>query len=142
MEKNWFDFKGEKWKKEINVRNFIIKNYKKYLGNEYFLKEKTEKTKKLWQECEKLLKEESEKGLLGVEVKEVSGINNFEPGYIDKENEVIYGLQTDKPLKRIINPFGGIRMVESSLKQNNIEIPEKLEAFTNNWVKTHNQGRL
>ncbi|MGM0379574.1 MAG: formate C-acetyltransferase [Bacillota bacterium] len=140
MEKSWFDFNGEKWKKEINVRNFIINNFKSYLGDERFLKEKTKKTKKLWEKCEKLLKEENEKGLLGVELNAVSGIDNFKPGYIDKKNEVIYGLQTDRPLKRIINPFGGIRMVESSLKQNNIEVPKKLEAFTNEWVKTHNQG--
>ena len=140
MRKNWFDFKGEKWKKEINVRNFIINNYEKYVGNESFLQEKTKKTKKLWKVCEELLKKENKKGLLDVELNSVAGIDNFKPGYIDKENEVIVGLQTDKPLKRIINPFGGIRMVESSLEQYNIEIPEKLEAFTNGWVKTHNQG--
>ena len=126
-------------KNEINVFEFIKKNYKEYTGDDSFLVNPTEKTKKLWDKCQKLLKEELEKGVLDVETKIVSGINAFKPGYIDKENEVIVGLQTDAPLKRIVNPFGGLRMVESSLKAYGYEMDKNLaEKFK--YRKTHNDG--
>ena len=111
----WYDFKQDKWCNSINVRNFILSNHNPYTGDEKFLKPISVKTEKIHNKCNELLKEELQKHVLDIEVNEVSGINNFKPGYIDKENEVIVGLQTDKPLKRIVNPYGGIRMVYSEL---------------------------
>ncbi|WP_373419362.1 formate C-acetyltransferase [Clostridium sp. BSD9I1] len=128
------------WTGEINVRNFIQKNYKAYAGDDSFLANPTDRTKELWSKVEKLLIEEIEKGLLDVDTKTVAGINNFAPGYIDKENELIVGLQTDAPLKRMVNPFGGIRMAEQSLNEYGYEVdPEMHETFTQ-YRRTHNQG--
>lgn len=104
MFKQWENFKGELWKEEINVRDFIQKNYSLYEGDESFLVGMTPKTEKVWEKAHALIIEEIKKGIIDVEVNEVSGINNFAPGYIDKDNEVIVGLQTDAPLKRIVNP--------------------------------------
>ena len=106
MMKAWLGFIEGTWCNEINVRNFIKLNYKNYDGDETFLSKPTEKTKKVWDKCSELLKEELKKKVLDVELNHMSGINAFKPGYIDKENEVIVGLQTDAPLKRIINPYG------------------------------------
>ncbi len=137
----WKNFKGETWKQEINVSAFIDDNYKEYTGDDSFLKGKTEKTKKVWSKCEKLLKKEMQKGLLDVELKAISGINSFRPGYIDKNNEVIVGLQTDKPLKRIVNVYGGLRMARNALAAYNKKIPEKIEKiFADGVRKTHNDG--
>ena len=116
MFKQWEGFKGELWKDQIDVRDFIQKNYTLYEGDDSFLVEKTEKTIKVWDKAHSLIIEEIKKGIIDVETNEISGIDNFGPGYIDKENEVIVGLQTDAPLKRIVNPFGGFRMVEQSLR--------------------------
>jgi formate C-acetyltransferase len=97
----------------IDVRTFIQENYTEYLGDSSFLHPISMKTSKLWKKCKELLKQEQENGgVLDIETSTFSGITNFEPGYIDKYNEVIVGLQTDAPLKRIINPYGGMRMVE------------------------------
>ena len=105
------------WTKEINVRNFIQKNYTLYEGDDSFLADVSQKTKKVWNKCEELLAEELKKGgVLDVETDIISGITNFAPGYIDKENEVIVGLQTDAPLKRIVNLYGGKRMAHQSLE--------------------------
>lgn len=136
----WNEFNGSEWKKSINVRDFIVSNFRSYQGDESFLEGKTERTSELWKKCEELLKEETEKGILGVDLENIAGIDNFKPGYIDKTNEVIVGLQTDEPLKRIVNPYGGIRMVQSSLKQYGLKIPKQLSVFTEELVKTHNQG--
>ncbi|MBE6067088.1 MAG: formate C-acetyltransferase [Clostridium lundense] len=128
------------WTGEINVRNFIQKNYSSYIGDDSFLAKPTDRTKTLWSKVEKLLIEEIEKGLLDVDTKTVAGINNFAPGYIDKENELIVGLQTDAPLKRMVNPFGGIRMAEQSLNEYGYEVdPEMHNTFTQ-YRRTHNQG--
>ena len=113
--KEWHDFLGEKWKETINVEDFILNNYKEYTGDDSFLVGPTEKTLKVWEKIEQLQKEELEKGILDVETNIISGIDNFAPGYIDRENEVIVGLQTDAPLKRIVNPYGGMRMVYQEL---------------------------
>ena len=112
----WKGFKGNKWKEEIDVSSFIKENYTEYLGDDSFLEAVSPKSKTVWDKCIKLFNKENEKGILGVELKTISGINNFKPGYICKEDDVIVGLQTDKPLKRIINPYGGLRMVNSSLE--------------------------
>ncbi|MTI65766.1 MAG: formate C-acetyltransferase [Firmicutes bacterium] len=136
----WKEFNKGKWCKEIDVRNFIQKNYTPYKGDEKFLKKATEKTKKVWNKCERLLKEEIKKGVLDIDTKNVSGIDNFEPGYIDKENEVIVGLQTDKPLKRMLNPFGGKRMVKQALDAYGYEVEQDIDKIFDNYRKTHNQG--
>lgn len=126
---------------EINVRDFIQKNYTEYLGDASFLCSATERTNNLWNKCKDLLKQEQENGgVLDVETSTFSGIINFKPGYIDKYNELIVGLQTDAPLKRIMNPYGGMRMVEQSLKAYNYEMDETLHSHFKEFRKTHNQG--
>lgn len=134
------NFKGEDWKNSINVSDFIINNYTLYEGDEKFLVGPTDKTKKVWSKCEKLLEEELKKGILDVDTKNVSGINSFPPGYIDKENEVIFGLQTDAPLKRMINPFGGVRMVRDSLEAYGYKWDKDVEEKFTSYRKTHNDG--
>ena len=141
MEKeNWQDFKGGKWTEEVNVADFIKNNYQEYLDDETFLKTTSAKTKELWQECEELLKKELEKGVLDVDTKNMAAINGYEAGYIDKDKEVIFGLQTDAPLKRIVNPYGGIRMVYQELKAYNYELDKTVDEYFNKFRKTHNQG--
>ena len=135
----WNNFKGNTWKKEVNVFDFIKENYTEYTGDDSFLVKSSDKTNKIWDKCQELLKEELEKGVLDIDTKTVSGINNFKPGYIDKDNEVIVGLQTDAPLKRMVNPFGGMRMVKSSLDAYGYKLDDEvLEKFK--YRKTHNDG--
>ena len=135
----WKNFKGNTWKKEVNVFDFIKENYTEYTGDDSFLVKSSDKTNKIWDKCQELLKEELEKGVLDIDTKTVSGINNFKPGYIDKDNEVIVGLQTDAPLKRMVNPFGGMRMVKSSLDAYGYKLDDEvLEKFK--YRKTHNDG--
>ncbi len=109
MRKEWTGFEEGNWTKQVDVRNFIQKNYIPYKGDASFLQNPTSKTVIVWEKCEELLKEELQKGILGVDLHHISGVDNFKAGYIDKENEIILGLQTDEPLKRMINPFGGSR---------------------------------
>ncbi|HHW68913.1 MAG TPA: formate C-acetyltransferase [Tenericutes bacterium] len=137
---SWKQFKGDNWKNEINVEDFILNNYSEYKGDDSFLSPISRKTKKVWDKVQELLKEELKKGVMDIETNAISGINNFEPGYIDKENEVIIGLQTDKPLKRIINPYGGIRMVEAELQAYGYEMNQELEKNFKQFRKTHNDG--
>ena len=138
--KQWEDFNEGIWMKEVNVSDFIQKNYEGYDLDESFLKGKTSKTDKVWKTCEELLKEELKKHVLDIDTTNLSGIDSFMPGYIDKENEVIVGLQTDKPLKRIVNPYGGIRMVYSELESYNYKLDENVDKYFNLFRKTHNQG--
>ena len=133
-------FKEGLWQKEINVENFIKENYEEYLGDESFLKPISSKTKKIWDKCNNLLLEELKKGVIDIDTKNMSGIDNFEPGYIDKENEVIVGLQTDEPLKRIVNPYGGIRMVYNELDAYGYKLDENVDKYFNEYRKSHNQG--
>ena len=140
MEKAWRGFKGTKWQKNIGVADFIKENYKEYKGDESFLETPTLKTKKVWSVCEEALKVECDKGIYDVEVNEVSGINNFKPGYICPEDDVIVGLQTDGLLKRIVNPFGGMRMVESALAAYGYELNSNIKKYFNKYRKTHNDG--
>ena len=135
------DFKGDKWKEGIDVSDFIDNNYTEYLGDDSFLQGKSERTTKVWSICEKLLAKELKVHLLDVDLKHLSGIDNFPAGYIDKKNEVIVGLQSDKPLKRIVNPFGGIRMVKSALDAYGKKMdPAQQEIFDSMIRKTHNDG--
>ena len=126
---------------EINVRDFIQQNYTEYLGDESFLQTYTGKTFKLWQKCQELLKQEREAGgVLDIDTEHFSGICSFGPGYIDQENEVIVGLQTDAPLKRMMNPYGGLRMVEQSLQAYGYEMEDNLKSHFKEFRKTHNDG--
>lgn len=136
----WKNFKEGKWCNEINVSDFIKNNYKAYNGDESFLATKTDKTAKVWGKCEELLKEELKKHVLDIDVDHMSGINAFAPGYIDKDNEVIVGLQTDAPLKRIVNPYGGIRMVYQELDAYGYKLNPEVDKYFNEFRKTHNQG--
>ncbi len=136
----WKGFKGDKWKETIDVSDFILNNYKEYRGDDSFLCGISNKTKKVWEKCEKLLAKEAKVGLLDVETKAVSGINTFKPGYIDKRNEVIVGLQTDKPLKRIVNLYGGTRMAEKALAAYKRELDPTIKKHFWEYRKTHNDG--
>lgn len=136
----WRSFKGETWKNTIDVRDFIMSNVTPYTGDESFLTESTEKTKKVWSILEEKMKVELDKGIYDVDTKTVSGIDAYEPGYISKEDEVIVGLQTDEALKRICNPWGGIRMVESALQSYGYEIDPEMKKIFTKYRKTHNQG--
>ena len=135
----WRSFTNSLWNKEVNVANFIEKNYKEYKGDSSFLRCSTEKTKKLWDICLKKLEEEQKKHVLDIDCAEFSGINSFNPGYIDKKNEIIVGLQTDSVLKRIVNPYGGIKLVEKELKTYGYEMDDKIHEFKK-YRKTHNDG--
>ncbi len=134
-------FNSGKWQQEIDVRDFIQNNYTYYDGSSCFLAGPTETTKKLWDECLDLFEQERKKGgVLDMDTKIVSTITSHGAGYIDKPLERIVGLQTDKPLKRSLQPFGGIRMAQSSCKSYGYEVdPEITEIFTK-YRKTHNQG--
>ena len=136
----WEGFKGTSWKKNIDVNNFVEVNYKEYTGDDTFLKGISKSTSKVWKRCKKLLAKEAISGVLDVETFIMSGIDNFEPGYISKGNEVIVGLQTDEPLKRIVNPYGGLRMVKKSLDSYGFHLDKELELNFKEFRKTHNDG--
>ena len=138
--KKWDSFSGDVWKREVDVRNFIQNNYTPYEGDDTFLVESTERTKKIWSKLTEMFEVERAKGVYDAETKFPSGIDVYGPGYIDKENEVIVGVQTDAPLKRGIYPKGGLRMVENALEAYGYEIdPMTKEIFTR-YRKTHNEG--
>ena len=136
----WKDFKEGKWTREINVSDFIKSNYTKYDGDETFLKGTTKKTDSVWGKCSELLKEELKKHVLDIDVDHMSGINAFEPGYINEDDDVIVGLQTDAPLKRMVNPYGGIRMVYQELDAYGYKLNPEVDKYFNEYRKTHNQG--
>ena len=140
----WQGFEGRIWKEEINVRDFIQKNYKPYDGDESFLANPTEATDKLWGALQKLQKEEREKGgVLDCETEVVSSLTSYGPGYIDeslKELEQVVGLQTDKPLKRAFMPYGGIRMAEQAAESYGYEINPELKYVFENYMTTHNDA--
>ena len=140
----WSGFKGNKWKQEINVRDFIQKNYTPYDGDESFLAGTTEATDKLWGRLQELYKEQRAKGgVLDCETEIVSSITAYGPGYIDeslKDLEKIVGLQTDKPLKRAFMPFGGIKMAQQAAESYGYTVNAKYDKIFNEYHKTHNQG--
>ena len=138
--KAWEGFRTGEWRHLVNVRNFIQKNYTPYTGDAGFLAPASERTEKVWEKAHALIIEEVEKGIIGVETRTVSGIDNFAPGYIDKENEVIVGLQTDAPLKRIVNLYGGIRTAEQALEQYGCRLDPIIEKHFRLYRKTHNDG--
>lgn len=140
MEKAWENFKEGYWQKDIDVEDFIRLNFKSYEGDDAFLAPISNNTKKVWERCEELLTEERKLGVLDIEMDSISGVNNFKPGYILRENESIVGLQTDAPLKRIINPYGGIKLASKILNVYGREMKPEFETFFNDYGKTHNQG--
>ena len=140
MREQWKGFKGGNWCNRIDVKSFIQSNYTKYDGDDSFLEGSSQKTKKVWKKCSDLLKEELKKKVLDIDIEHMSGINSFEAGYIDKDNEVIVGLQTDAPLKRMVNPYGGIRMVYQELEAYGYKLNENVDKYLNEYRKTHNQG--
>ena len=140
MKEVWKEFKGDSWLNNIDVSGFIKSNYKVYDGDESFLEGSSVKTRNVWNKCSELLKEELKKHVLDIDVDHMSGIDKFEPGYIDYDNEVIVGLQTDAPLKRMVNPYGGIRMVYSELDAYGYKLNPLVDKYFNEFRKTHNQG--
>ncbi len=136
----WRDFVPGSWCSSIDVRDFIVRNAKPYLGDEKFLVGPTKRTKAVWDKLQPYFKEERKKGVLAVDAKTPSTMLAHKPGYIDRDNEVIVGLQTDEPFKRAIFPYGGLRMVEAGLKAAGFESdPQVHEAFTK-YRKSHNDG--
>jgi len=140
MNEAWKNFKEGKWTQEINVEDFIINNYTEYREDHTFLAPISNKTKKVWNKCLKLLQKELKNGVLDIELNTISGINNFKPGYIDKQNEVIFGLQTDAPLKRIVNLYGGTRMAEQALDAYGYKLNSNIKERFFEYRKTHNDG--
>ena len=138
----WNKFKAGDWQEEINVRDFIQKNYTPYEGDSNFLVGPTEKSKKLWDEIQELFKKERESygGVLDIDTKTISTVAAHDAGYIDKDLEEIVGLQTDAPLKRAIMPFGGIRIVEKSCEAYNREVDPEVDKIFHTVRKTHNDG--
>ena len=139
MSSAWENFKGNIWKENIDVKQFILDNYTEYTGDESFLAPISDKTKRLNDKYSEMSKVEIEKGIYDVDTKTVSGIDAYDPGYLIKEDEVIVGFQTDAPLKRIVNPFGGMRMVKQSLEAYGYELDPKVEEDFK-YRKTHNDG--
>ncbi|HVQ72314.1 MAG TPA: pyruvate formate lyase family protein, partial [Bradyrhizobium sp.] len=136
----WDGFRPGDWTTSINVRDFIVRNVKPYPGNEDFLAGPSQRTKAVWAKLQPYFADERKKGVLAVDVQTPSTLLAHKPGYIDRENEVIVGLQTDQPFKRAIFPYGGLRMVEAGIKAAGFE-PDPLvhEAFTK-YRKSHNDG--
>ena len=141
MRPEWRDFSGGVWEREINVRDFIQKNYTPYDGDDTFLAGPTQATKDLWAQVMDLtVKEREAGGVLDMDTKIVSTITSHGPGYLDKEKEEIVGFQTDKPFKRSLQPYGGIRMAEKACADNGYTIDPEIREFFTVHRKTHNAG--
>ncbi len=141
-QKEWEGFKLGRWSNtSINVRDFIVKNYKPYDGDDSFLENATDSTKKLWEQVMELSKQESEAGgVLDMDTKLVSTITSHDAGYLDKELETIVGFQTDKPFKRGLQPFGGIRVAELACEKNGFKLDDEIKEIFTKYRKTHNNG--
>ncbi|HHU71579.1 MAG TPA: formate C-acetyltransferase [Clostridiales bacterium] len=140
MRQEWNGFNPGSWISDINVRSFIQHNYTPYEGDESFLVGPTKRTTKLWEDVSDLMKEETKKGIIDAETSVPSTITAFGPGYLDKDNEIIVGFQTDKPLKRGIMPNGGIRVVKKALESYGYTLDQKTEEIYTSNRKTHNDG--
>lgn len=140
MKEAWSGFQLGVWSEKIDTRDFIQKNYKPYDGDFDFLEESTERTKSLWEKTNQLILDEVKSKTIKVDLERFSGIDNFKPGYINKEEELIVGLQTDEPLKRIMNPYGGFRMVKGALKAYGLEMDPDMEEKFLEYRKSHNDG--
>src|SRR5688572_18671614 len=139
-EREWRGFKPGDWSAGIDVRDFIVRNVTPYEGDEAFLAPKSARTEAVWSKLQPYFKSEQKKGVLAVDTTTPSTMLAHKPGYIDRDNEIIVGLQTDEPFKRAIFPYGGLRMVEAGIKAAGFE-PDPLvhEAFTK-YRKSHNDG--
>ena len=141
IKKGWQGFVPGLWMEEINVRDFIQRNYQVYEGDDAFLEGPTESTKELWEKVLKLSREEMEKGgVLDMDTEIISGILSHGPGYLEKEQEKIVGFQTDKPFKRALQPYGGIRMAVKACQENGYQVSPKIIDFFTKYRKTHNDG--
>ena len=137
----WKGFTKGTWTKEVNVRDFILKNYNAYEGDDSFLAGATDATNKLWEQVMELTKQEREKGgVLDMDTETVSTITSHTPGYLNEELEKVVGVQTDKPFNRSMQPFGGIRMAKASLESYGYQLNPEIERFFTEFRKTHNQG--
>ncbi len=136
----WNGFAGGTWQEEINVRDFIQQNYTEYTGDDTFLADATDRTKALMERLQALFKIEQQfGGVLDIDVDTVSSLTNYAPGYLDRENEIIVGLQTNRPLKRGVNPFGGMRMVRNACEAYGYKLSRKVEEEFM-YRTTHNDG--
>ncbi|MFH2019972.1 MAG: formate C-acetyltransferase [archaeon] len=135
------NFKPGNWQKTIDVRDFVYNNITPYAGDSSFLSGPTGRTKKVWDRCKDLMQKEMENhGVLDIDTETIPAVNSYKPGYIDKESELIVGVQTDAPLKRGIKPYGGIRVVEKACEEYGRKVaPRVVDIFTN-YRKTHNDG--
>jgi len=137
----WRGFKGDSWRNRVDVADFIRDNYQPYYGDESFLSGPSERTRKVWARCLELMEEEKRAGgVLAIDIKRVAGITAWKPGYIDRENEVIVGLQTDEPLKRMVNPWGGWRMVEQACKARGVEPDPQMAKIFTTYRRTQNEA--
>ena len=134
-------FKGGEWTRKIDVSDFVYRNITPYEGDASFLKGPSERTSKLWKECLSALEEERKNnGVRSIDAKTISTITSHKAGYIDKDCELIVGLQTDELLKRAIKPFGGFRVTEKACRENGVEIDPKVKEIFTHYRKTHNDG--
>ena len=140
MSKAWQGFESGIWQKTVDLEDFIRLNFSYYDGDDQFLAPISNNTHLVWKRCEELLSEERKLGVLDIEMDVISGVNNFKPGYILREHESIVGLQTDAPLKRIINPYGGINLASKIVEGYGRKMKPEFETFFNEYGKTHNQG--
>lgn len=141
MRPEWTDFTSGKWEKEVNLRDFIQRNYTPYEGDDSFLAGPTKATTELWSQVMQLTKEEIAKGgVLDMDTKIISTITSHGPGYLNKDLEKIVGFQTDKPFKRSLQPYGGIRMAEKACADNGYKVDEEVSEFFDKHRKTHNAG--
>lgn len=141
MQDAWSEFKSGPWQKEVNVRDFIQRNYTPYYGDDSFLAGPTAATKKLWDQVMELSRQEREKGgVLDMDTSVVSTLTSHGAGYLDKDLEKIVGFQTDKPFKRSLQPYGGIRMAMKACEDNGYQVDPKLVEFFSTHRKTHNEG--
>ncbi|MEH7109874.1 pyruvate formate lyase family protein, partial [Bacillus sp. JJ1764] len=137
----WKGFTEGTWAKEVNVRDFIQKNYAEFKGDDTFLAGATEATDKLWAQVMELTREEREKGgVLDMDTETVSTITSHGPGYLNEDLEKVVGVQTDKPFNRSMQPFGGIRMAKSACEAYGYQLNPEIEKIFTDFRKTHNQG--
>jgi len=141
MDNGWINFKGNLWKTNVNVRDFIQQNYTPYYGDDSFLEGATDRTKEVWKEVLQLLDQEKKNGdVLDMDTSVVSSIKSHKAGYIIKDKDIIVGIQTDKPFKRSLQPYGGIRVAEAALNEYGYKIDENVKEIFTKYRKTHNQG--
>lgn len=141
MTEQWYEFAGGNWQQEVDVRDFILKNYRLYDGDDSFLVGPTDATTKLWDQVMDLTKQERENGgVLDMDTKIVSTITSHDPGYLNKDLEKVVGVQTDVPFKRALQPFGGIRMAEVAAESYGFKVDEEVSHIFSEYRKTHNQG--